>query len=196
MKQMDRLYGRLTPKERFEIAVSAFGRGDMAEIDRLNDSTTYRHVKIQEPAYFDRLQRIVWLALYFMVDARNLQITVLAGFLAMVIQLSGSDTSSDVGDATESDEKCDALAELCEQRIARLKALQAAWVEFCSGLGISASDVDKMIGTPFMGGLGRLDIIQQIVGEVMPDEAYQRECLNNMMRFWKTKLEDRYTRLR
>ena len=69
-------------------------------------------------------------------------------------------------------------------------------MEFCSGLGVSASDVDTMLGTPFMGGLGRLELIQQIVGEVMPDEAYQRECLSNMMRFWKTKLEDRYAALR
>jgi hypothetical protein len=114
----------------------------------------------------------------------------------MAVHLSGSDTSSDAGDATESDEKVDALAELCEQRMARLKALQAAWAEFCSGLGISASDVDKMIGTPFMGGLGRLDIIQQIVGDIPPDEEYQRECLDNMRRFWKTKLEDRYAAFR
>ena len=89
MKSVERLYDRLTPVERFQIAVAAFGRGDLTEVDRLNDATPYRQVKIQEPAYFDRLQRIVWLALHFMVDARNLQITALAGFLAMVIHLLG-----------------------------------------------------------------------------------------------------------
>ena len=58
MKTMDRLYERLTPTERFTIAVAAFGRGDLLEVDRLNDSTNWRTIKIQEPAYFDRLQRI------------------------------------------------------------------------------------------------------------------------------------------
>jgi hypothetical protein len=39
MKSMNRLYERLTPVERFKIAVAAFGRGDLVEVDRLNDST-------------------------------------------------------------------------------------------------------------------------------------------------------------
>ena len=78
----------------------------------------------------------------------------------------------------------------------RLKALHAAWEEFCTGLGVSASDIDKMIGMPFMGGLRQVETIQKIVGEVLPDEVYQRECLDHMRTFWKTKLEDRYARLR
>jgi len=50
--------------------------GRLAEVDRLNDSTAYRGIKVQEPAYFDRLQRLTWLTLYFMVDVRNLQLAV------------------------------------------------------------------------------------------------------------------------
>jgi len=196
MKTMDRLYERFTPIERFKVAVAAFGRGDMAEVDRLNDSTTYRTIKVQEPAFFDRLQRITWLSLYFTVHSRNLQITVLAGFSAMVIHLLGSDSRTDQGEAAEADDlKFDELMDLCEQRISRLKALHAAWVEFCSGLGVSASDVDKMIGMPFMGGMGQLEMIQEIVGEVPPDEEYQRACLDHMRSFWKTKLEDHYAAL-
>jgi hypothetical protein len=196
VKNMDRLYERLTPVERFKIAVAAFGRGDMAEVDRLNDSTTWRAIKVQEPAYFDRLQRISWLSLYFTVHSRNQQITVLAAFSAMIIHLLGSDSDRDKGEATEDDDaRFDELMELCDQRISRLKALYAAWEEFCSGLGVSASDVDKMIGMPLMGGLGQLEMIQEIVGEVSPDEEYQRECLDHMRNFWKTKLEDRYAAL-
>jgi len=89
----------------------------------------------------------------------------------MTIHLLRSGSRRNKGEATEDDDaKFDDLAELCEQRISRLKALHAAWVEFCSGLGVSASDVDKMIGMPFMGGLGQLEIIQEIVGEIPPDE--------------------------
>jgi hypothetical protein len=193
---MDRLYERLTPVERFKIAVAAFGRGDLTEVDRLNDSTPYRKVKVQEPAYFDRLQRVVWLALHFTVDARNLQLTVLAGFSAMSIHLLRSDSKADNGEWTEEDDlKFDDLIELCQQRISRLKALHAAWEEFCSGLGLLASDIDTMMGMPFMGRLGQLEIIQEIVGEVPSDEEYQRECLDHMKTFWKTKLEDRHAAL-
>jgi hypothetical protein len=39
MKTMDRLYERPTPTERFQIAVAAFGRGDLATVDRLSDTT-------------------------------------------------------------------------------------------------------------------------------------------------------------
>ena len=35
--------------------------------------------------------------------------------------------------------------------------------------------------------------LQVIVLEVAPDEECQRECLDVMCRFWKTKLEDRYS---
>jgi hypothetical protein len=68
-------------------------------------------------------------------------------------------------------------------------------VTFCSGLGVSASDVDKMIGVRFMGGLGQLELIQEIVLEIPPDEDYQRECLDHMKTFWKARLEDRYSAL-
>jgi len=43
-----------------------------------------------------------------------------------------------------------------------------------------------------MGRPGQLEPVQEIVGEISPDEEYQRECLDVMRRFWKTKLEDRY----
>jgi hypothetical protein len=93
---MDHLYARLTPTERFQIAVAAFGREDLAEIDRLNDSASWRAIKVQEPAYFERLQRITWLALYFSGCARNLQITVLAAFSAMMVHLLESDRKGTV----------------------------------------------------------------------------------------------------
>jgi len=196
MRSMDRLYERLTPTERFKIAVAAFGRGDLTEVDRLNDSTTWRTIKIQEPAYFDRLQRLTWLVLYFMVDVRNLQLAVIALFSAMSIHLLQSDSRRDNGEPRDDDDaRFDELVELIEQKISRLKALQAAWVEFCSGLGVSASDVDTMIGMSFMGRLEQLGPVQEIVGQISPDEEYQRECRDHMRSFWKTKLEDRYAAL-
>ena len=48
---------------------------------------------------------------------------------------------------------------------------------------------------PFMGRLEQLEPVQEIVGNISPDEEYQQECLNHMRNFWKTKLEDRYNAL-
>jgi len=193
---MDRLLERLTPTERFQIAVAAFGRGDLVEVDRLNDSAAYRGINVQEPAYFERLQKITWLALYFTVQARDIQLTVLAVFSAMIIHLVQSDSRRHTGELSDEDDaKFDELVELIEQRISRLKALHAAWVEFCSGLGLAAGDIDKMIGLSFMGRLEQLEPIQKIALEVTPDAEFQRDCLDVMRRFWKTKLEDRYAAL-
>ena len=188
MKTMDRLYDRLTPKERFQIAVAAFGRGDLAEVDRLNDSTPYRTFKIQEPAYFDRLQRITWLALYVAVQVRNQQNAALAVYAAMVLQTMGTEDLD--GDAAQDDAKFEELCELCAERISRLKALTSAWETFCEGLGVSASDIDKMTGLPFQGSGGVLELIEGAVGEAALDEAYQRECLDHMKGFWDHMIRD------
>ena len=191
MKTMeDRLYDRLTPTERFQIAVAAFGRGDLAEVDRLNDSTPYRTFKIQEPAYFDRLQRITWLALYVTVQVRNQQAAALAVYAAMVLHTMRTQDLD--GDADRDDAKFDELCQLCAERVSRLKALTSAWVTFCEGLGVSASDLDKMIGLPFLGSGGMLEPIEETVGEIALDEEYQRKCLDHMKGFWDSMIRDRH----
>ena len=190
MKTMDRLYDRLTPTERFQIAVAAFGRGDVAEVDRLNDSTPWRTFKIQEPAYFDRLQRITWLSLYVTVQARSQQTAALAVYAAMVLHTMRTEDLD--GDADQDDAKFEELCELCAGRISRLKALHSAWETFCEGLGVSASDLDKMTGLPFLGSGGMLEPIEETVGEVALDEEYQRECFANLTGFWDRMIRDRH----
>ncbi len=189
---MDRLYERLTSQERFQIAVAAFGRGDLTEVDRLNESAPWRQFKIQEPAYFDRLQRITWLALYVAVQARGLQSAVLATFTAVVLHVLGGepDDASDAGPEMNAS-GFDDLCGLCEDKVARLKALHSAWTESCVGLGISATDIDNMFAMPLLGGLGLLDLLEEIVGEVAPDEDYRQQCLGHMTQFWNTKVHGR-----
>jgi len=191
VKTMDRLYERLTPTERFKIAVAAFGRGDLAEVDRLNDSTPYRAFKIQEPAYFDRLQRITWLALYVTVQSRNQQVAALGVYAVLVLHTMRTDDPNR-GYSDEDDSKFNRLCEMCEQRISRLKALHSAWDRFCTGLGVSASDIDKMTGLPLHGSGGVLELIEGTVGEVESDEAYERECLDHMMGTWDSLICDRH----
>jgi hypothetical protein len=188
---MDRLYERLTPTERFQIAVAAFGRGDLAEVDRLNDTTPYRTVKIQDPAYFDRLQRIIWLALYVAVQARNQEAAAVAVYAALVLNTLRAD-DLEGGDADENDAKFEELCRLCVDRISRLKALSSAWETFCTGLGVSASDIDKMMGLPILGSGGALELIEVTIGEVATDETYERECLDHMTGFWDRMIRDRH----
>jgi hypothetical protein len=193
MKTMDRLYERLTPAERFQIAMAAFGRGDLAEVDRLNDTTAWHAVNIQEPAYFDRLQRITWLGPYAAVQARGLQSAALATFFAIVAHVIQYDAGNTPGGAPEQKaSRFDDLCGICEDKVARLKAVHSAWNEFCTGLGISATDLDTMFGMPLLGGLGYLDLVDEIVGEIPLDEDYRQECLGHLNTFWKTKISDRY----
>ena len=188
-----RLYERLTPAERFQIAVAAFGRGDLAEVDRLNDSTPYRTFKIQEPAYFDRLQRITGLALYVTGQARSQQTAALAVYAAMVLCTLRTE-DLDVGDADANDAKFEELCDLCAERVSRLKALHSAWETFCEGLGVAASDLDKMTGLPLLGSGGALEVIEETVGEIAPDEDYERQCLDHMTGFWDRMVCDRHPR--
>jgi hypothetical protein len=187
---MDRLYERLTPTERFQIAVAAFGRGDLAEVDRLNDSTPYRTFKIQEPAYFNRLQRITWLALHVTVQARGQQTAALAAYAAMVLHTMRTEDLA--GDADHEDARFGELGELCAERISRLKALTSAWDTFCAGLGLSASDLDKMIGLPLTGSAGALELIEETLGEIALDEDYRKQCLDQMTGFWDRMIRNRH----
>lgn len=191
MKTMERLYERLTPMERFQVAVAAFGRGDLTEVDRLNDSTPWRQFKIQEPAYFDRLQRITWLSLYFSVRARGLQSTCLAGFAAVLL-LSNRAEENGNPDVVDDDPRLDEVCESCAERVSHLKALHSAWGTFCAGVGISASDVEKMTGLPFLGTGGTFELVEEILGEIAPDEDYRQQCLDHMTEFWNTKIHDRW----
>ena len=183
----------LAAMERFQIAVAAFGRGDLAEVDRLNDSTPYRTFKTQEPAYFDRLQRITWLALYVTVQVRSQQAAALAVYAALVLHTLRTD-DLDGGDADQDDAKFEELCDLCAERVSRLKALHSAWETFCEGLGVSASDIDKMIGLTLMESGGALEVIEETLGEVSPEDDYQRECLDYMTGFWDSMIRDRHPR--
>ena len=189
---MDRLYDRLTPAERFQIAVAAFGRGDLAEVDWLNDTTPYRTFTIQEPAYFDRLQRITWLALYVTVQARSQQTAALAVYAAMVLQTMRADDLD--GDTDQDDAKFEELCQLCVDRISRLKALSSAWETFCQSLGVSVSDLDKMTGLPLLGPGGTVELIEETMGEIAPDEDYRQQCLDHMTGFWDRMIRDRHPR--
>lgn len=177
------------------VPVAAFGRRDLAQVDRLNDTTPYRTVKTQEPGYFDRLQSITWLALYVAGQARNQQAAAVAVYAVLVLNTLRAD-DLDSGDAGENDAKFEELYELYAERISRLKGLSSAWKTFCQGLSVSVIDIDKMTGLPLLGPGRALEVIEETVGEVELDKEYQRECLDHMTGLWDRMTRDRHPRRR
>lgn len=58
------------PEKRFRAAIEAFGRHDLKEIDRLNDSCSVKTVRMQCPAYFGQLRGFHELATMHCISAR------------------------------------------------------------------------------------------------------------------------------
>jgi hypothetical protein len=181
MKNMDRLYDRLTPVERFKIAIAAFGRKDLAEVDRLNGSAPYRSVREQEPAYFERLRRLSLLAAYLSVEIRDLQLKAAVLFCATV---SHAQTRSDASDAAFVD-----AAEACCSVIERLKAMRTAWETFCAHVDLRPEDVDGILPRPVFGKPGLMEIFEDIFGVIEPDEAVQQEYEVHFRDFWHSRID-------
>ena len=121
-----------------------------------------------------------------------MQIAILSAFSALALRLTELNaTRADNEQYDDRGEDLVGLREIMVERIARLKALDAAGAEFCAGFGVSATDIDTMLGQPVMGRVGKLEMIEAILGDVDPDEDHQRACLALMTRLWKTKIRQR-----
>jgi hypothetical protein len=118
------------------------------------------------------------------------QTAALAVYAAMVLHKMRTEDLE--GDTDQDDAKFEGLCELCAERVSQLKALTSAWGQFCDGLGVSASDLDKMTGLPLLGSGGTVELIEETVGEVAVDEDYQRECLDHLTGFWGSVIRDRH----
>jgi len=181
MKNMDRLYERLTPVERFKIAIAAFGRKDLAEVDRLNGSAPYRSVRGQEPAYFERLRRLSQLASYLSVEARDLQLKAAVLFC---VTITHAQTRSEASDAA-----FEQSAETCCSAIERFKSIRSAWEAFCAHVDLRPEDVDGILPKPVFGKLGLIEIFEDIFGVIEPDEATRREYEVHFRDFWHSRID-------
>lgn len=178
MKNMDRLYERLTPVERFKIAIAAFGRKDLAEVDRLNGSAPYRNVREQEPAYFERLRRLSLLALYLSVEVRDLHIAAAVLFCVTMDHAK-----------TRSEARYEASVEACCSAIAKLKAMRIAWETFCAHVDLLPEDVDGIIPRPVFGKPGLMEIFDDVLDVIEPDETALREYEDHFRDFWHSRID-------
>ena len=58
----DSLYRRLTPSERYRLALDAYGRGDCDEVRRLSDTCPGTEVWGQDPNYTERMKASIVVA--------------------------------------------------------------------------------------------------------------------------------------
>ena len=123
MKLTDSTYERLTPDERFRVTVEAFARGDIEEVDRLQDTCGYVSIRQHAPAYFQRLRSFWELSMMQGIKVRDQLILFYIGLHRLT--------------RDEPDER-DVLVTAVEN----IKALTTAWEVFCNELAIDPDKAD------------------------------------------------------
>jgi hypothetical protein len=133
VKDLTKLYDRLTPVERLRAFVEAAGRRDTAEMDRLNDTCPRKTYEMEDYAY-TRGKMMFWiLALAHHAEAgRYAQ----CAFFALVV-LASEEAAPDV---TEPMEK------LFEASVRRYRTNFVAWDRFCGETGIAPDAVLSAYG--------------------------------------------------
>lgn len=137
MKPLTHLYDQLTAKERFAVAVEALARGDMDELDRLNDTCPRKRYEIGDLAYHTRVNELWRLALLVKTELLKLRQNM-AATLAVIVTLESAE--DDDADGYET-----ALS-VYERMCGILKGKQTAWAEFCQGLGLTGEEVFRAFG--------------------------------------------------
>jgi len=80
---LERQYSKLTPPERFTLAVSAMSRDDDVELSRLRDTCPRRVYRLSDTHYTDRMEQSFHVAAAVMLDLRRV-----LGRLSMLAELS------------------------------------------------------------------------------------------------------------
>jgi hypothetical protein len=193
MKIMGQVYAGLTPVERFRAVMDAFDRLDLAEIDRLHAAAPMRQCTVQEPDYFGRISQAHMLAAHLMLQARNVQARVLAGIgivTACVRDLKRPDLA--LTDKQLLDARIAEFIEICGNGIAVLKAIEAAWTDFCREIGIAPSAVSRLWGESLLGSLGCFDVIlEEVPGNIERDEGRYLDLLDRLRDSWTRHVERR-----
>lgn len=176
MKQLTHLYDQLTAKERFTVAVEALARGDLGEVDRLNDTCPRKQYEIGDLAYHTRLNELWRMALMAKHEMLELSHNLTA-CLAVIVTLEGGDR--------EDSEGYERVTDAYERGLAALKGKRAAWDDFCSELGLTGDDVLHAFNLGHadddMAGL----VLSVNLGDDMPvDETARQKMLQAMRGCW------------
>lgn len=175
MKLTDSTYERLTPDQRFRVTIEAFSRGDLEEVDRLQDTCGYVNVRMHAPCYFQRLRSFNELSMLQGIKIRDQLTLFYIGFERMARH------GPDEGD-------------LFATSIANIKALITAWEMFCQELGIDP-DKSEWEKANLTGNAFAKTLVNDLEDGLEPDEKLDPDAyayamwLENLRSLWRTRIE-------
>lgn len=143
MARLQKLYEKLTARERLDMTIEALSRGDAAELDLLRDSVPRGTWEIPDPEYYESLQGLMLLGHVHALTRANKQTAFL---LAMILRETDGKQRDDDGKLEEG------LINLAEYMI----SIDEGWREFCAEIGYG----DEMIAEAFL--LGEQSEIDQV----------------------------------
>lgn len=131
MKNLDKLYSKLTPDERFRAFIEAAARHDADELDRLNDTCPMKIYQIEDPAYFIPKTNALLLTLTAHLDAsRHSELAAFA--MAMLM----------FGDEKHTEKVTDSLATF----VRRYRTQVLGFERFCQAIGVDPESMRKAVG--------------------------------------------------
>ena len=131
MKNLDKLYSKLTPDERFRAFIEAAARQDADELDRLNDTCPMKLYQIEDPAYFIPKTNALLLTLTAHLDAsRHSEVAAFA--MAMLM----------FGDEKHCDKATASLATF----VRRYRTQMLGFERFCQTISVAPESMRKALG--------------------------------------------------
>ena len=131
MKNLDKLYSKLTPDERFRAFIEAAARQDVDELDRLNDTCPMKTYQIEDPAYFIPKTNALLLTLTAHVDAS--WHSELAAFAMALLMF---------GDEKHTEKATDSLAVF----VRRYRTQMLGFERFCQSIGVDPESMRSAVG--------------------------------------------------
>jgi hypothetical protein len=195
MKLYD-LYERLTPEERFKAAVSAGARKDLADWDRLNDTSPTRQISSQEPSYFARIQKLWLLSLLHNSQRRLLALE--ATFAMSMLAVLDEDAAEAKSDEQSTHDSLMQTAALC---FARVRAMDAAFDEFVSSIGLQPAEARSVCGMSEELEGTLLEILGDATSSYADEQVAEREreqrddWRSTLAHFWQRGIEEQWGKL-
>lgn len=196
MKIDSRIYDRLTPAERFKAAVEAFGRKDYDEVDRLNEHCPTKAYRVQEPAYFDRLRKLPFIALFHAKAVREDAMAITGCLAAMYRALAEPEPEVALDESSEEQpgeydamlEQASDLVDIYPTRRRHLIAREAAFDDFCQEIGLRPESVRRMCD---ISDLREIFATEGATAE-KPDASAVAEWREGLRGMWRKGIGERW----
>ncbi|MDP2878983.1 MAG: hypothetical protein Q8N74_05595 [Sulfuricella sp.] len=172
MIKLEKLYDRLSADERVNLTIAAMARNDYTEAGTLIDTCPEKTYRAHDAAFIWRLEclsKIADLHAIEMRDAIIRQVWTMARFAI-------------------NDDQTEKWFEQIRQVSGVIKGKQAAWRDFCEGIGVDGDEVLAAYSLTLKQEI--LEPIPTSTEDVEPNEDARKASLNNYTSFWEV-VEDR-----